>query len=62
MSVAIGAAEPVRLWNPSGLYQFVAVLPDTIKRGGMAFSRRKALGTVRAIQGPGPVTLWEVAR
>ena len=32
----------------------------TMKRVGMAFSRQKALGTVRAIQGPGPVTLWEV--
>jgi len=34
----------------------------TIKRVGMAFSRQKGLGTVRAIQGPGPVTLWEVVR
>ncbi len=34
----------------------------TMKRVGMAFSRQKALGTVRAIQGPGPVTLWEIAR
>ncbi len=32
----------------------------TMKRVGMAFSRQKALGTVRAIQGPGPVTLWVV--
>ncbi len=32
----------------------------TMKRIGMAFSRQKALGTVRAIQGAGPVTLWEV--
>jgi len=32
----------------------------TMKRVGMAFSRQKAAGTVRAIQGPGPVTLWEV--
>ena len=32
----------------------------TMKRVGMAFSRQKALGTVRAIQGAGPVTLWEV--
>ncbi len=34
----------------------------TMKRVGMAFSRQKALGTVRAIQGAGPVTLWEIAR
>lgn len=34
----------------------------TMKRVGMAFSRQKALGTVRAIQGAGAVTLWEVAR
>ena len=34
----------------------------TMKRVGMAFSRQKANGAVRAIQGPGPVTLWEVAR
>ncbi len=61
MSVAIGAAEPIRLWNPSGPYQPVVVLSDIIKRLGMAFSRQKALGTVRVIQGPGPVTLWEVA-
>ncbi len=33
----------------------------TMKRVGMAFSRQKALGTVRAVQGPGPVMLWEVA-
>lgn len=33
----------------------------TMKRVGMAFSRQKAAGTVRAIQGAGPVTLWEVA-
>lgn len=32
----------------------------TMKRVGMAFSRQKANGTVRAIQGAGPVTLWEV--
>ena len=34
----------------------------TMKRVGMAFSRQKALGTVRAIQGAEPVTLWEVVR
>jgi len=34
----------------------------TMKRVGMAFSRQKALGTVRAIQGAGPLTLWEMAR
>lgn len=34
----------------------------TMKRVGMAFSRQKALGTVRAVQGAGPVTLWEAAR
>lgn len=33
----------------------------TMKRVGMAFSRQKANGTVRAVQGAGPVTLWEVA-
>ena len=33
----------------------------TMKRVGMAFSRQKALGTVRAIQGAGAVTLWELA-
>ncbi len=32
----------------------------TMKRVGMAFSRQKALGTVRALQGAEPVTLWEV--
>ena len=34
----------------------------TMKRVGMAFSRQKAAGTVRAIQGAGPVTLWEVVQ
>jgi len=34
----------------------------TMKRVGMAFTRQKALGTVRTIQGPGPITLWEIAR
>lgn len=34
----------------------------TMKRVGMAFSRQKALGTVRAIQGAGAVTLWEMVR
>jgi len=34
----------------------------TMKRVGMAFSRQKANGTVRAIQGAGPLTLWEIAR
>lgn len=34
----------------------------TMKWVGMAFSQQKALGTVRAIQGAGPVTLWKVAR
>ena len=38
------------------------VVKLTMKRVGMAFSRQKALGTVRAIQGAGPVTLWEVAQ
>ena len=33
----------------------------TMKRVGMAFSRQKAKGTVRAIQEAGPVTLREVA-
>ncbi len=38
------------------------LVKQTMKRVGMAFSRQKALGTARAIQGPGPVTLWEIAR
>ena len=33
-----------------------------MKRVGMALSRQKAIGTVWAIQGAGPLTLWEVAR
>lgn len=37
------------------------LVKNTMKRVGMAFSRQKALGTVRAIQGAGAVTLWEVA-
>ena len=36
------------------------LVKNTMKRVGMAFSRQKAAGTVRAIQGAGPVTLWEV--
>ena len=32
------------------------------KRVGMAFSRHKMAGTVRAIQGAGLLTLWEVAK
>ena len=35
---------------------------NTMKRVGMAFSRQKANGAVRAIQGAGPVTLWEIVR
>ena len=38
------------------------LVKNTMKRVGMAFSRQKAAGTVRAIQGAGPVTLWEVVR
>jgi hypothetical protein len=38
------------------------LVKNTMKRVGMAFSRQKAAGTVRAIQGPGPVTLWGVAQ
>lgn len=34
----------------------------TMKRVGMAFTRQKAAGTMRAIQGAGAVTLWEVVR
>ena len=34
----------------------------SMKRVGVAFSRQKRLGTVRAIQGAGPVTLWEIVR
>ena len=37
------------------------LVKNPMKRVGMAFSRQKAAGTVRAIQGAGPVTLWEVA-
>ncbi len=37
------------------------LMKNTMKRVGMAFTRQKAAGTVRAIQGAGPVTLWEVA-
>lgn len=37
------------------------LVAQTVKRVGMALSRQKANGAVRAIQGPGPVTLWEVA-
>ncbi len=36
------------------------LVAQTMKRVGMAFSRQKALETVRAIQGAGPVTLWEM--
>ena len=39
----------------------VRLVKLTMKRVGMAFSRQKANGAVRAIQGAGPVTLWEVA-
>ncbi len=38
------------------------LVAQTMKRIGMALSRQKALGTVRAIQGAGAVTLWEAAR
>ena len=38
------------------------LVKNTMKRVGMAFSRQKAAGTVRAIQGAGPVTLWEVVQ
>ena len=38
------------------------LVKNTMKRVGMAFSRQKANGTVRAIQGAGPVTLWEMVR
>jgi len=37
------------------------LVAQTTKRVGMALSRQKALGTVRAIQGPGSVTLWGMA-
>jgi len=36
------------------------LVAQTVKRVGMALSRQKAAGTVRAIQGAG--TLWEVMR
>lgn len=38
------------------------LVKNTMKRVSMAFSRQKANGTVRAIQGAGPVTLWEVVQ
>ena len=38
------------------------LVKNTMKRVGMAFSRQKVNGTVRAIQGAGPVTLWEVVQ
>jgi len=38
------------------------LVAQTMKRVGMALSRQKANGAVRAIQGAGSVTLWEVAR
>ena len=38
------------------------LVKNTMKRVGMAFSRQKTAGTVRAIQGAGPVTLWEVVQ
>lgn len=37
-------------------------MAQTMKRVGITLSRQKAAGTVRAIQGPGTVMLWEVAR
>ena len=37
------------------------LVAQAMKRAGMALSRQKAAGVVRAIQGVGPVTLWEVA-
>jgi len=38
------------------------LVAQTMKRVGMAFSRQKALETVRAIQGAGSVTLWDIVR
>lgn len=38
------------------------LVKQMMKRVGMALSRQKAAGAVRAIQGAGSVTLWEVAR
>ena len=38
------------------------LVAQAMKRAGMALNRQKAAGTVRAIQGAGPVTLWEVVR
>ncbi len=38
------------------------LMAQTMKRVGMAFSRQKAAGTVRALQGPGAMTLWEIVR
>jgi hypothetical protein len=36
------------------------LVKNTMKRVGMAFTRQKANGTVRAIQGAGPIALWEL--
>jgi len=38
------------------------LVAQATKRVGMALSRQKTNGAVRSVQGPGPVTLWEVAR
>jgi hypothetical protein len=70
MKVLREAAEPVathdvvrRLMTERGQdTEDRRLVKQTMKRVGMAFSRQKALGTVGAIQGAGPVTLWEVAR
>lgn len=69
LQVLRGAAEPVtthevvrRLMAKHGQdVEDRRLVKLTIKRIGMAFSRQKALGTVRAIQGAGAVKLWEVA-
>ncbi len=37
------------------------LMAQTMKRVAMALSRQKANGSVRVIQGPGLVTLWELA-
>ncbi len=70
LGVLRDAAEPVttqevarRLMTERGQdMEDRRLVAQTMKRVGMALSRQKANGAVRAIQGPGAVTLWEVAQ
>ncbi len=69
LMVLRGAAEPIT--TADIVRQLMAkqgqdagdrrLLAQITKRVGMALSRQKANGTVRATQGTGEVTLWEVA-